>query len=194
MSYYILAPYAKPQDSYLGFYVDDNSPIYDVNWESGERHSLEPNILIQAFVEDDSDEWDAEGWNSVFDYFNLPFPYVSQRLRDTLNAVGVSNIDYYPVAVENSDGTIVHQCFAFNLIGCIACADMAKSDVSSNGIDMIAVDFESLVIDESKTRGALMFRLAESVNGIVVHESVKNAIEAAGIDTLTFIPPEEWVS
>jgi hypothetical protein len=38
-----------------------------------------------------------------------------------------------------------------------------------------------------------MFRLAESVNGIVVHESVKKAIEAAEIDTLTFIPPEEWV-
>jgi len=50
-----------------------------------------------------------------------------------------------------------------------------------------------LVIDEAKTRGALLFRLAESVNGIVVHETIKNAIEATGIDTLTFMPPEEWV-
>ena len=39
-----------------------------------------------------------------------------------------------------------------------------------------------------------MFRLAESVMGIVVHESVKQAIEAAGIDTLTFVDPAEWIS
>jgi len=60
-------------------------------------------------------------------------------------------------------------------------------------IEWTAMNINSLTIDESKTRGALMFRLAEAVNGIVVHKSVKNAIEAAGVDTLTFIPPEEWV-
>jgi hypothetical protein len=194
MNYFMLAPLAKPQDRYLGFYVEDDSPIYNVEWFSGMRHDLGTNTLIKAFVEEDSDEWSSKDWTSVLDYFNLPFPYVSQRLHDVLNIAGVSNIDYYPVTVEDEDGQIVHRCFAFNLIGCVSCADMSKSDFSSiDGINMIAVDFESLVIDEGKTLGALMFRLAESVNGIVIHESVKNAIEAAGIDTLTFIPPEEWV-
>jgi len=30
------------------------------------------------------------------------------------------------------------------------------------------------------------------VNAVIVHESVKDIIEAAGIDTLTFIEPEDW--
>jgi hypothetical protein len=36
-----------------------------------------------------------------------------------------------------------------------------------------------------------MFRLAEAVNVILVHEKVKTAIEAAGIDTMTFMLPED---
>ena len=47
-------------------------------------------------------------------------------------------------------------------------------------------------ISAARVDGALMFRLAEAVNTIVVHDSVKQAIEAAGIDTLTFIDPADW--
>jgi hypothetical protein len=43
------------------------------------------------------------------------------------------------------------------------------------------VDFHALVLDESRINGQLMFRLAENLSAIVVHESVRKAIEAAGI-------------
>jgi hypothetical protein len=43
-----------------------------------------------------------------------------------------------------------------------------------------------------KARGALMFRSAESVNVIIVHPSIRDAVEAAGINTLTFLEPEDW--
>jgi hypothetical protein len=82
---------------------------------------------------------------------------------------------------------------AFNIIGVIAAADLSKSEYHAWDESKVALDFNSLVIDEIKTRNALIFRLAEATNGIVIHESVKKAIEAAGINTLTFISPEEWV-
>jgi hypothetical protein len=57
---------------------------------------------------------------------------------------------------------------------------------------MISMDFNSLAIDEAAAGGALLFRLAESVNAIVVHERVRRHLEASGITTLTFIEPEDW--
>lgn len=54
-------------------------------------------------------------------------------------------------------------------------------------------EFERGCLLPAKTRGTLMFRLAEAVNAIVIHEKVKAAVQAAGIDTLTFMPPEDWV-
>jgi hypothetical protein len=48
-------------------------------------------------------------------------------------------------------------------------------------------------IDELKIKGALMFRLAECITAIVIHDSVKRTIESAGIDTLEFVSPDKWV-
>jgi hypothetical protein len=129
------------------------------------------------------------------EFWQVPLPVMTKRLHVALLQSGISNIDVYEVNISDpSINATIYDYLAFNLIGKIAAADLIKSKFSNLGGDgLVSVDFDSLVIDEVKTRGALMFRLAESVNGIVVHESVKNFIEAAGIDTLTFIPPEEWV-
>ena len=53
-------------------------------------------------------------------------------------------------------------------------------------------DGDSLVIDDRKAHGALMFRLAENVSGIVVHESVRVAVHEAGIEHLDFVPTRQW--
>ena len=61
---------------------------------------------------------------------------------------------------------------------------------SLTGIDR---DFRKLVIDNERVRSTLlMFRLAESVNAIVVHESVRKAIELAKIEGMVFYEPGEW--
>lgn len=54
------------------------------------------------------------------------------------------------------------------------------------------IDFVSLVIDESKATGHLLFRLAENVSAVVVHEQVKSAIEASAIPGFVFYGPGEW--
>jgi hypothetical protein len=128
------------------------------------------------------------------DLSEVPLPLVSKRLAEALKHASVTNIDYYPAEIRNeSTGETFNDHLAFNLIGLVAAADLSASDYDSPEGPLISVDFDSLVIDEEKARRVPMFRLAECVTAIIVHESVKKAIEGAGIDTLTFIPPEEWV-
>jgi hypothetical protein len=83
---------------------------------------------------------------------------------------------------------------AINIIGLVAAADLSKSKYHApSGTPLIDTDFDSLAIDESKARGLLMFRLAESVNAIVVHESVRAHIEKHNIPHIDFVEPSQWI-
>ena len=41
--------------------------------------------------------------------------------------------------------------------------------------------------------GRLMFRLAENTSAILVHRSVRDAIEAAGIEAVRFVEPADFL-
>jgi hypothetical protein len=58
---------------------------------------------------------------------------------------------------------------------------------------MFDVSFTRLVLDESRCHDELAFRLGQNVNAIVVHDFVRDALLARGIDTLSFIDPSDWV-
>ena len=82
---------------------------------------------------------------------------------------------------------------AFNIVGLVAAADMGASQLMGTSTSTMGdVDFAGLVIDESKTHGLLLFRLAEATNAIVVHEEIKAAIDAAQIPGFVFYGPGEW--
>lgn len=128
------------------------------------------------------------------DLSEVPLPMLSQRLAQALIEAGVDNLDFYPVQIrDESDGQVDASHLAFNLIGLVAAADLAASTYDSPEGPLISVDFDSLVIDEKKARGGLMFRLAECVTCIVVHESVRKFVETTGINTLDFIDPTDYV-
>jgi hypothetical protein len=56
-----------------------------------------------------------------------------------------------------------------------------------DNIAKIDVDFDKLVLDEMKLQGLpLMFRLAESINIILVHKSVKEHLTQKGFTGLIF--------
>jgi hypothetical protein len=119
-------------------------------------------------------------------------------MRDDLLAalrnVGVDNLQVFPAQVRDKTKRQVHDEYvAVNIIGAIACANMDESermDPDDDG-DLIDVDFDSLVIDEERARGALLFRLAESVSAIVVHRRIREAVEKT-IPGMTFFGPGEW--
>lgn len=128
------------------------------------------------------------------EFWNVPVPLMTKRLHNALRNAGVSNIDTYAAEIVDPNTNVTYDSYvAFNIVGKVAAADLAESSIDARVPErMISMDFDSLAIDEDAARGALLFRLAESVNAIVVHERVKEQLEAAGIDTLTFIEPQDW--
>ncbi|MCY1019308.1 imm11 family protein [Pyxidicoccus sp. MSG2] len=184
--YYILECFSSSNGHKARIEYRDDDPFRF--WNAGERLESVPDLPIRARVVTDKQSMLAELWDT-------PLPLMTRRLHDVLVAAGVTNLDVYPVILTDSrSGEEITDYLAFNIIGAIAAADLQATRFAPGSTERtISADIDSLAIDPAKTRGALMFRLAEAVNAIIVHEQVKAAVEASGIGTLTFMSPEDWV-
>ncbi len=159
------------------------------SWMAGSRFDRQPpEPIVLKLRGTDEDNW------ILGDLWLTPITVMSKRLHEAFLQAGIDNLDTYSVELHDPvSGKVYKDFLAFNLIGKIAAADAAMTQFTPSVKErMVSADIDSLAVDAHKTHGALMFRLAESVNAILVHASVRKAIEAAGIDTLTFIEPEEW--
>jgi hypothetical protein len=122
-----------------------------------------------------------------------PVPLMRKDLLDTMRAAGVNNLDAYPAELYYPDGSLAEgEYFIVNVIGVIAAADLANSEYDVDQPEnLISMGFDSLAIDSEKTKGALMFRLAESIASVIVHEQVVKAVQAAGIPLVEFYKTED---
>jgi hypothetical protein len=123
-----------------------------------------------------------------------PLPLMSRRLVAALQSSGINNLQTYQTRLTNPQGqTPVDYYLAVNIVGLVAAADLGESLTDPNGTDtLLSVDFQSLTVDPMKSRDALIFRLAENVSAVLVHERVREFVEEAGITTLTWYEPESW--
>jgi hypothetical protein len=129
------------------------------------------------------------------DLQDLNVPIMSKRLKAAMDAAGVDNINYLPITLKNTETGQVYDYFAFNLLGLVSAADRAQSKMASYDGDFVGdSQVYDLVIDESKCGGLLMFRLKEKFSAVIVHEKVKKAVEAAGIDTVAFMNPKDYMA
>jgi hypothetical protein len=126
-------------------------------------------------------------------FLHQPVPLMRKDLLDTLRAAGVNNLDAYPAELYYPDGSLAEgEYFIVNVIGVIAAADLANSEYDVDQPEnLISMGFDSLAIDSEKTKGALMFRLAENIVEIIVHEQVVKAVEKAGIPLIRFFKTED---
>lgn len=159
------------------------------SWMSGARFERQPPEPIAVRLRGT----DEEGW-VLGDLWLTPITVMSKRVLKAMQSAGVDNLDTYAVELLDPVSGKTHTDFvAFNVIGKIAAADATQTRFTPGVKErMVSADIDSLALDQATMRGALMFRLAESVNAIIVHDSVRQAILDAGIDTLTFLEPEEW--
>lgn len=127
-------------------------------------------------------------------YYEESVPVMRDDVLAALRSAGVDNIQTFDAVLVNPEtGERLANYKAYNIVGLVACADMQASQLmGTSNSTMGDVDFLGLVIDESRTGGALLFRLAESINAVVVHEQVKTAIDASGIPGFVFYGPGEW--
>ena len=125
----------------------------------------------------------------------LAAPVLSLSLLRVLQSAGVDNLQVFEAIVRDPGNGATYDDFrAVNVVGLVRAANMFESKVvPGSELTLLDVDFEALVVDEAKTRGLLLFRLAEAVNAIVVHEAVKQAVEDAGFEDVGFYGPGEWL-
>ena len=122
-------------------------------------------------------------------------PLMSKRLKETIEAAGVDNVNFYPVTLRNSETQETYDYFAFNLIGLVDAVDMGASTITSHDGDFIGDSaVTDLSVDNNGARGLLMFRLKQKFSVILVHRRIKEAIERVGIPSVKFIAPEDFMA
>jgi len=125
---------------------------------------------------------------------DLGIPLMSKRLCDILLNAGVDNLELFPAKLKNNQTGQEFDYYVYNILGLVAAMDLKKSTYETYRDKKPSGDttIHELVIDEDEIHDALFFRLAEDLSTIVVHESIKNAIESAGLNTILFIKPEDY--
>lgn len=128
------------------------------------------------------------------DYYDDSISLMSPRLKKVLDSNGVDNVQYFPAIITYRGTGETYEWYAFNIIGLIHAVDFDNSDVENeDGLALINSRISGFVVDPKKTNGAKLFRLAENVMTTLVSDQIKNAIEAAGINTFSFTAPEDWI-
>ena len=182
--YYMLECYGPDEVDRAG--IARVEGLDGVNWMLGQRFRQPIPSSIRITLDADD--------GIMMPMFNSGILLFSDELISALHQAGVSNLDLYDCVLTNPKTNATYDTYkAANILGLVAAADMANSKYQAHTGLVADVDFESVVIDESRTHNLLMFRLAECVSGIVVHEHVKNVVDANRIPYLDWVDPSEWV-
>jgi hypothetical protein len=192
-NYYILSKsYGSAEDQSAHITVEPKLPHGSHNWRTGHMVKFE---ITEALIYEIHP--DHEG--NLLPYYNeLSHPLMADDLINVLQNNGVNNLETFPAIIREVRTGKEHTNYkAVNIIGLVSAADGASetADLGLGGDGLYDTWFKSLVIDEDKAGGYLLFRMAEKVSTILIHKKVKEAIEAAEIlrgNHLRFFHPARW--
>lgn len=185
--YFMLESFAPPGGSSTDIL---EYPLIDGvdSWMLGSRFNVKLPEPIRL-------QWDPETTGPYKHLYDVTIPLIHQDLLKALRAAGVDNLDCYRTEIRDTrTGAVSTDYFAANIVGVIAAADLGGSTYTDHsGHGLMDIDFDSLAIDPRRALGARLFRLAECVSGVVVHQTVKEHLESAGGFGLTFLAPSDWI-
>lgn len=168
--------------------LDDAPDLDDPPWMHGSV--VHPPDCQLVYILDS----EPSGGNMKAMYDESEYPIMREDLLTALQAAGVDNLQLFDAVVRDPEtGKEYTNYKAFNIVGVVAAADMDASELmQTSSSTMIDVDLDSLVIDEEKAKPFKLFRLAESVNAIIVSNNVRLEIERRGILGMVFYDPRNW--
>lgn len=183
--YYQLTTEGPDDRATIGVYPD--LPL-SFSWVGGRRFESPPPLPLRF-------ELYRDGGTRMPAFFVPTIPLMRIDLLAALRAAGVDNIDDYSARVLiPHTGVESPEYVAVNIIGVVKAADLSQSSfVAPSGRPTIDVDFDSLVVDEVAAGDRLLFRLAEAVSAILVHDKVRQAVEPLQFPMLKFRPISEAI-
>lgn len=118
-------------------------------------------------------------------FFESPAWIGTRALHATLLAAGVSNVEATPVEMRDEvNNRLVDGYLLLNIVGRVACVDMAKSETRSLGEGMTIID--RLVIDPARVPDLDLFVADEDTDCMIVSERLQRHLAAAGYDDIRF--------
>jgi len=156
-------------------------------WMKGQRLDFDINEPLEYMIDADYPGEPSPLCNE------LGVPLIRTDLLAVLTKCGVDNLQVFKAVVRDPTHGVEYRNFrAFNVVGLVRAADRRSELTGTSNSELIDVDFASLVIDGGQAKDLLLFRLAEAVSAIVVHEDVRSAVQFAQIKGVEFCGPGEW--
>ncbi|EJO69347.1 hypothetical protein LEP1GSC049_1880 [Leptospira kirschneri serovar Cynopteri str. 3522 CT] len=114
----------------------------------------------------------------------------SEKMRNSLDRIGVENIQYYPVELfENQTGETKANYYMSILPISVECL---KSGINKSPAGRLIL--KNPIIDSTKILGLRLFRLGEEPSLIIIDSIVKDTLTNAQLNGVSFIPLEEYMS
>jgi hypothetical protein len=167
--------------------IDESPDVPGSPWNDGQP-------IVDAVAEPLVYSLDPDYTGELLPLYDIAELLVRDDLLKALRAAGADNLQVFPAVIRDPTANRDHPEYsAVNIVGVVSSADLGRSSVMQGSVPgMIDTVFDELHFEEEAPRDLLIFRLAEAVNAIVVHERVKRAIETAEIPGMTFYASGEW--
>jgi len=158
-------------------------------WMLGRRFRGRVTEPVEAVIKDDFDE------GVLLPFYTTP-QIMTRELCETIRDAGVDNLDVYDAIVSREDGTIVSRDYvAFNVLGVVRRPKSSGTSFDPSNPERIAdTRIETLDYAQDGPGELLMFRLCECLGSVVVHQKVKEAIEARGIPNIVFLDALDYLN
>ncbi len=114
-----------------------------------------------------------------------------QALRDELTRLGIDNIQYVPVELENPEGEIELKYSLINVIGIFEAVDVQASVIKPRATGGRG-QLYSFKIDQAATRGQRLFRIVEAPTLIVIDETLRESLLAFNPSGVLMLPTERY--
>lgn len=137
----------------------------------------------------------------LVDYHQLPDPVVSPKLAKALAPLNIHGIQLVPAVVRNPSDPYseLHEYFFIHVWNRIACLDKDNSELECNRDGTRIFGIQKLVLDENVLNNIslpkrLIFELEEKPSVLLIHASVKSAIESVSPKGVRFFKATDWNS
>jgi len=129
-------------------------------------------------------------------YLVTPCPVIDEKLKQVLESVMIAGSQYFPASVR-FDGRLHDHYYFWHVYLEISCLHKERSEYEwdEDDPDFYMVDKISLdetILNRISESGRWVFRLKESINRILVHESVVEKVMAINPTGIRFIRVDEW--
>ena len=135
-------------------------------------------IKIEADIDEDEEV-------VYTDIINPGVPLFSQKMKSALDECGVTNIDYYPVSIIDSESKEVLSEYWLAIVkSIVSCIDLDKSEFGEDKMGKAVISKFS--IDQAKVGNLNLFRFHNIPGLIIINEELKEKLSKLDFSGISF--------